>query len=186
MKFGDARYKLPLEIQDKLQDYWGRQLPANFKTPPYVTAEPVITTTVLTPSDMKDAFVVMGTDGLWEKLTNEEVVGLMGKWIEKRNGTQKTSWFGKGTDDLNVVETQDYSGAKRPGKRANKWVWEDGNAATHLIRNALGGGNLDEVHISEAKMELTMARFVGLCHCLPRCRDIIGTILLLLLFYLGI
>jgi len=96
---------------------------------------------------MKDAFVVMGTDGLWEKLTNEEVVGLIGKWVDRKNGSEKASWFGRQSNDFNVVEAQEHTGAKKPGKRSNKWVWEDGNAATHLIRNALGGGNLDEVPI---------------------------------------
>jgi pyruvate dehydrogenase phosphatase len=100
---------------------------------------------MVSPSEMKDAFVVMGTDGLWEKLTNEEVVGLVGKWIEKKNGTDKASWFMKQPNRLNVIEAQEPQGAKKPGKRSNKWVWEDGNAATHLIRNALGGGNVDEV-----------------------------------------
>lgn len=94
---------------------------------------------------MKDAFIVMGTDGLWEKLTNEEVIGLVGKYIDRKNGTEKPTWFGKQSDDFNVLEAQEYEGTKRPGKRSNKWVWEDGNVATHLIRNALGGGNLDEV-----------------------------------------
>jgi pyruvate dehydrogenase phosphatase len=128
-----------------LQEYWGRQCPANFKSPPYVTAEPVVTTTTLSPADTKDAFIVMGTDGLWEKLTNEEVVGLVGKWLDKKNGTEKPSWFTKQSSEFNVAEAQEYEGAKKPGKRSNKWVWQDGNAATHLIRNALGGGNLDEV-----------------------------------------
>ena len=134
-----------MAIQDKLQEYWGRQHPPNFKTPPYVTAEPVVTTTTITPAEMNDAFLVMGTDGLWEKLTNEEVVGLVGKWIDRKNGSEKTSWFGKRSDDFNVVDAQEDVGAKKPSKRSSKWVWEDGNAATHLIRNALGGGNLDEV-----------------------------------------
>jgi pyruvate dehydrogenase phosphatase len=87
----------------------------------------------------------MGTDGLWEKLTNEEVVGLVGKWLEKETGSEKTSWFKKQSDGLNVAETKQTQGAKRPGKRSGKFVFEDGNAATHLIRNALGGGNADEV-----------------------------------------
>ena len=104
-----------------------------------------MTTTNLSQTDLKDAFVVMGTDGLWEKLTNEEVVGLVGKWLDKKNGADSASWFTKRTNGLNVVEAPGPQGAKRPGKRMSKWVWEDGNAATHLIRNALGGGNVDEV-----------------------------------------
>ena len=28
-------------------------------------------------------FLVLASDGLWESLTNEEVVGLVGKWLEE-------------------------------------------------------------------------------------------------------
>jgi pyruvate dehydrogenase phosphatase len=181
-QFGDARYKLPAEIQDKLQEYWGRQHPANFKTPPYVTAEPVVTTTTLTPSDMKDSFIVMGTDGLWEKLTNEEVVGLVGKWIDRKNGVEKSSWFGKTSNTFNVTEAKENAGAKKPGKRDNKWIWQDSNVATHLIRNALGGGNLDEVCL----MVPAYLRFAGSCRFRLRWRGIIEMILLFRLFFWGI
>lgn len=87
----------------------------------------------------------MGTDGLWEKLTNEEVVGLVGRFLDRK--TEKAGWFGK-SETFNVAEPPQIEGAKKPngnGKRSRKWVWQDGNAATHLIRNALGGGNEDEV-----------------------------------------
>jgi len=94
---------------------------------------------------MNDSFIVMGTDGLWEKLTNEEVVGLVGKWIDRKNGTEKKTWFGKTSDAFNVGEAKEGVWTKKPSKRDNTWVWQDGNVATHLIRNALGGGNLDEV-----------------------------------------
>jgi pyruvate dehydrogenase phosphatase len=138
-------------MQDKLQEYWGRQVPANFKSPPYVTAEPIVSTTTLRAEDMKDAFIVMGTDGLWEKLTNEQVVGLVGKYLDKANGKEARGWFGVGKDGgLNVTETQGMNtGSKKPNatdkRNGGTWVWQDRNAATLLIRNALGGGNLDEV-----------------------------------------
>jgi pyruvate dehydrogenase phosphatase len=105
---------------------------------------------------MKDAFVVMGTDGLWEKLTNEEVVGLVGKWLDKRNGNDRPSgWFTARSGNSFDVESDEKNieGTKKPGKRSAKFVWQDGNAATHLIRNALGGGDLDEV--SPARVKLT-------------------------------
>ena len=110
-----------------------------------MTAEPVITTTTISPADMSNAFIVMGTDGLWEKLTNEEVVGLVGRFLDRK--TEKPGWFSK-SESFNVAEPPQIDGAKRPNgssKRSRQWVWQDGNAATHLIRNALGGGNEDEV-----------------------------------------
>jgi pyruvate dehydrogenase phosphatase len=87
----------------------------------------------------------MGTDGLWEKLTNEEVVGLVGRWLDKKNGAEQKTWFGRGGNELNVSEAPDIEGLKKPSRRTSKWVWQDGNVATHIIRNALGGGNDDEV-----------------------------------------
>ena len=81
----------------------------------------------------------MGTDGLWEKLTNEEVVGLVGKWLDRKNGTERSGWFTARSGNSLDVENNltEIEGAKKPNKRSAQWVWQDGNAATHLIRNAL-------------------------------------------------
>ncbi|KAF9478460.1 hypothetical protein BDN70DRAFT_45309 [Pholiota conissans] len=47
-------------------------------TPPYATAEPVVTTM----KDIKNGdFAIFASDGLWESLTSEEVVGLVGQWL---------------------------------------------------------------------------------------------------------
>jgi pyruvate dehydrogenase phosphatase len=51
------------------------------RTPPYFTAEPVVSTT---RDVRKGDFVVFATDGLWDCLTSEEVVGLVGRWLEDR------------------------------------------------------------------------------------------------------
>lgn len=95
----------------------------------------------------------MGTDGLWEKLTNEQVVGLVGKYLDKASGREaKKGWFKATTKEgFDVVSGEvQKEGNKRPsssGGDKSHWVWQDKNVATHLIRNALGGGNLDEVSI---------------------------------------
>ena len=130
---------------------------------------------------MNNAFIVLGTDGLWEKLTNEEVVGLVGKWIDRRessttnNSSKKgSSWFGGGRKGGEGFDVQNGDGGvgvgqmgakKPPEKRGLKWVWQDGNAATHLIRNALGGGNLDEVRESVAPFVLILNDFVDNLLC---------------------
>ena len=41
---------------------------------PAVTAQPAVTQHQLSP---KDEFVVLASDGLWDKLSNEEAVGLV-------------------------------------------------------------------------------------------------------------
>ncbi|KAI0381683.1 protein serine/threonine phosphatase 2C [Hypomontagnella monticulosa] len=161
--FGDASYKWSREISDRLRaSFFGRSSSPHLRTPPYVTAEPVVTTTKVQPE--RGDFLVMATDGLWEMLTNEEVVGLVGKWIESQatelSSTSQLSsvWsrlFGSGRD-LPVEAGKDVGpdGQKTP-IRLRQWgispdekerfVVKDKNVATHLIRNALGGKNEEQV-----------------------------------------
>ena len=79
--FGDAECKWSPEIQKRVhQEYLGDRIQDDCLTPPYFTAEPEITTTTIRKGD----FVVLASDGLWDCLTNEEVVGLVGGWLETR------------------------------------------------------------------------------------------------------
>ncbi|KAL2136704.1 hypothetical protein VTI74DRAFT_2115 [Chaetomium olivicolor] len=164
--FGDASYKWTREISEKLrQHFFARSISPILKTPPYVTAEPVITTTKIEPE--KGDFIVMATDGLWEMLTNEEVIGLVGKWIETQqvkggNGSSQfdSVWnriFGSrsGTGGLPVEAPKGADGSggqKTPFRGVRQWkdsadgfVVQDANVATHLVRNALGGKNQEQV-----------------------------------------
>jgi pyruvate dehydrogenase phosphatase len=158
--FGDAFYKWKKETQDKIKSrFFGRTPHPMLKTPPYVTAEPVITRTKIDPK--KGDFVVLATDGLWEMLTNEEVVGLVGQWLEsQRVGDDgKRTWlqslFGPEAKQLPVEKaTETKTAGQRPPIRqqqydisgaAQRFVVEDKNAATHLVRNAMGGKDRDMV-----------------------------------------
>lgn len=160
--FGDASYKWTREISEKLkQHFFARSISPILKTPPYVTAEPIITTTKVEPE--KGDFVVMATDGLWEMLTNEEVVGLVGKWIESQTKGSSNSqfdsvWariFGPRNQGALPVETgqgaDGSGGQKTPFRGMRQWgssdsfVVQDANVATHLVRNALGGKNQEQV-----------------------------------------
>lgn len=176
--FGDAHYKWSKDVQDMVKKNWfGRTSPALLQTPPYVTAEPVITATRIMPD--KGDFVVLATDGLWEMLTNEEVVGLVGKWLEKHPMNQSprstaasstsTSWtqsfLGGGASQSELGKTgitlpvmrpsgEHSKGGQRETIRQQQWniqsgderfVVEDKNVATHLVRNALGGRDRDMV-----------------------------------------
>ncbi|KAI1179891.1 protein phosphatase 2C [Nemania sp. FL0916] len=161
--FGDASYKWSKDISDRLRaSFFARTASPHLKTPPYVTAEPVVTATKIQPD--KGDFLVMATDGLWEMLTNEEVVGLVGKWIESQDMGQSKSqfesvWskiFGSSQKPLPVEAGQQGGpdGQKTP-VRLGQWgispndkdrfVVKDSNVATHLVRNALGGKNEEQV-----------------------------------------
>lgn len=159
--FGDAMYKWSNEVAMKLHKMlWVRQPSPRFKTPPYVTAEPVITTTKIEPE--KGDFVVLATDGMYEMLTNEEVVGLVGQWLETQASQSSSNsqfnkvWakiFGQDSSPLPVERTEQgeaKEGRKRPSRRKqwqmnpdakNRFVVKDNNVATHIVRNALGGSN---------------------------------------------
>jgi pyruvate dehydrogenase phosphatase len=169
--FGDAFYKWSRETQERIKKHFFGRTPHQWlKTPPYVTAEPVVTSTEIEPS--KGDFVVLATDGLWEMLTNEEVVGLVGQWIEKQNEKSTnaestaawlSSWFKSSTPAALPVEkggNMDKTGRSNgngdlpirqqqwavPSENSHsRFVVEDKNAATHLVRNALGGKDRDMV-----------------------------------------
>lgn len=166
--FGDASYKWPVKTQELVKNsYFGRSYHKMLKTPPYVTAEPIITTTRIEPQN--GDFVVMATDGLWEMLTNDEVVGLVGQWIEenslkssdgKKSGSSwPLDWF-KARKGLPVEKEVsgsshgEHSGQREPirqrqwgfkGSLDERFVVEDKNAATHLVRNALGGKDTEQI-----------------------------------------
>ncbi|KAI1471883.1 protein serine/threonine phosphatase 2C [Daldinia caldariorum] len=161
--FGDASYKWSKEVSDRLREsFFGRRYSPHLKTPPYVTAEPVVSTTKIQPE--KGDFLVLATDGLWEMLTNDEVVGLVGKWIETQAAEQSsksqlgsvwTKLFGPGRDlPVEAGKEAGADGQKTP-IRLQQWgispnekerfVVKDKNVATHLIRNALGGRNEEQV-----------------------------------------
>jgi len=175
--FGDAFYKWSYDVQAKIKSsFFGRTPSALLKTPPYVTAEPVVTTTKIEPE--RGDFVVMATDGLWEMLTNEEVVGLVGRWLDEQHinpdGSSRPGsksgwlggWLGGKPQQVLPIEKPKTPTAEggngAAGEDGNKtpirmlqwgitasdderFVFEDKNAATHLVRNALGGKDRDMV-----------------------------------------
>ena len=164
--FGDASYKWTAMVQEKVKNfYFGRTASPRLRSPPYVTAEPVVTTTKIEPKNHD--FVVMASDGLWEMLTNEEVVGLVGRWLDEQAAQNKKtssqiakswlpSWL-SAQKKLPVDHANEStgSGGQRVPIRRQQWglkdtmdeqfVIEDNNAATHLVRNALGGKDTDQV-----------------------------------------
>lgn len=140
--FGDARWKWSADTQRRLHfDFLGRSKPQNVLTPPYLTAEPVITTTRIERGD----FLIMATDGLWECLQNEEAVGLVGAWLDRRTNPTTKGGSNLNRTDLPVVNLPADDGPVRYRQWSAKKVFVnvDGNAATHLARNALGGANAD-------------------------------------------
>ncbi|KAJ1731117.1 hypothetical protein LPJ61_002687 [Coemansia biformis] len=118
--FGDCRYKWPLEAQQDLfpvlysRGHRYATTPSDYATPPYVTAKPVIVKHQLSDSDK---FIVIASDGLYDQLSDAEVVDTVAQWFE--------------------------ANAEEPGRhKESTLMTSDKNAATHLIRTALSTDRL--------------------------------------------
>lgn len=157
--FGDARYKWARGVQEELYSAFypgqGRRPPSSYLTPPYVTARPVVTSTPLpspdapsppaTPDGTKpQAFVVMATDGLWDRLTNEEVVGLVGAYLEGAKGTLRRKEVLAKVGAVAQAHVSPHN-PRNEAASSSDFVFEDSNLSTHLIRNSLGGAARDQV-----------------------------------------
>ncbi|KAG0315842.1 hypothetical protein BGZ97_007750 [Linnemannia gamsii] len=154
--FGDARYKWTKEIQERVFQLFPsyRQPHRNYYTPPYVTAKPVVKHHKLRP---EDRFL----------LTNDEVIQLVGDLLDGKTGQEKLildreemkTIKGKlqaiqgvitGKKNEQNEETEELTPAnlppKGPASQIRQFTFKDhSNASTHLVRNALGGGDDDQL-----------------------------------------
>nr|KAG5712986.1 hypothetical protein BaRGS_021780 [Batillaria attramentaria] len=137
--FGDVRYKWTKndlkhllntkQVPNSLISIYGDMLiPRNYRTPPYLDAEPEVIQHRLTP---KDKFLVLATDGLWDCLSPDKVVQLVaghmdGKQVLVNYQPQERATL----SDIHGVLVQ------RQSSLMNRTL--DTNVATHLLRSALG------------------------------------------------
>ncbi|KAL8971952.1 MAG: hypothetical protein Q9183_000801 [Haloplaca sp. 2 TL-2023] len=150
--FGDLRWKLSHELQSLARHrFFGLPLLPSLLTPPYLTAEPVVTTTKIKPEN--NDFLILASDGLWDNLSSEQAVELVGRWLAKNNPEH----IPRG-DQFYIEEAEQGRGfVINPTDRVAKgkvypemkfgdeknWVVVDENAASHLARNAMGGRDED-------------------------------------------
>lgn len=144
--FGDVRFKWSLELQqsilaslksgvdlDSLNLY--QYTPPNYLTPPYLDVAPDITHHKLRP---QDRFLILGTDGLWDELRNEEAVRLVGEHL---SGIHLQAPVSPSERQMKLGRMHKLLLKRRA--RASPAL--DTNAATHLIRHALGTGEYGEL-----------------------------------------
>ena len=140
--FGNGRWKYRNEIQKLMKDnYFARSPRAASLTPPYLTAKPVVSMTEVQPG--KD-FMILASDGLWNRMNSEQAVLLVGKWLDKKakpetaagEASKKSAYVQKIGSDV-PLRSQMTSWEVH----AESIVVVDDNAATHLARNALGGAD---------------------------------------------
>jgi pyruvate dehydrogenase phosphatase len=130
--FGDVRFKWSIRnLKEHAVPVYGHSIiPNNYFTPPYVTAMPEVIHRKLT---YKDKFLVLATDGLWELLSPERVVQLIG---DHMNGQQSFDPYQLPTERHIKLKDLLEDLTKRRVSLSNQPV--DHNSATHLIRYALG------------------------------------------------
>nr|CAG4648646.1 EOG090X05SW [Polyphemus pediculus] len=142
--FGDFRFKWPRHVLEKwvLPVVGASALPANYKTPPYLTARPEITTHTLSS---KDKFLIIASDGLWDLLSPTQVVRLVGEHMSGRVALGPLT-LPPGDVTLSEINGMLHQRREEMSKRPL-----DKNAATHLIRHALGSTEtgLDPDRLSE-------------------------------------
>ncbi|KAG6916408.1 hypothetical protein DXG01_006936 [Tephrocybe rancida] len=142
--FGLGKYKWTRDMQERLhRDLMGD--PPLDETPPLIlTAEPSVRTFDIQPGD----FLVMATHGLWNSLTNEEAVGLVGLWVNRNMQSVAHGTPSKAKDvvvpsDLPALAGVDNTTTYRRWGMEKRFLCSDNNAAVHLTRNALGGADID-------------------------------------------
>ncbi|TFK55563.1 protein serine/threonine phosphatase 2C [Heliocybe sulcata] len=149
--FGDARYKWPREIQQVNEM---RNPPALLKTPPYVTARPVVTQMPLSlVSESGEAkqkstfrFLILATDGLWDRITSEEAVALVGGYLLGLKGSVPKASLPSLVPTTTGTATVNGK-ASNPEQRPGQWAFVDDHVGAHLLRNALAGA--DEMDLRE-------------------------------------
>ena len=133
--FGDVRYKWAADTQRNVLSPWygSDVVPRSYFTPPYLVATPEVQHHTLGENDK---FLILATDGLWDCITPQRAVSLVGDHLllQKSSASFQKQKMRLGEIKQQLVQRRD---ALHP---------LDDNAATHLIRYALGGSQNEFDH----------------------------------------
>ncbi|XP_066586618.1 pyruvate dehydrogenase [acetyl-transferring]-phosphatase 1, mitochondrial [Prorops nasuta] len=143
--FGDFRYKWDKEIlKEQVVPLFGETaIPPNYHTPPYLTARPDVKYHRLTP---KDKFLIIGSDGLWDMVSPLQAVRLVG---EHMSGKVILSPLRLPRKNMKLSSINELLLQRKEGLKKKPL---DSNAATHLLRNALGGTECGMDHVKLSHM----------------------------------
>lgn len=115
----------------------------SYHTPPYLTAKPELTYHRLTP---RDKFLIIASDGLWDIATAQQAVRLVG---EHMRGKVVLNPFKLPKSSINLRELNKLLLQR---KECFNMKPVDRNAATHLLRNVLGGTDYGDEHENLSKI----------------------------------
>lgn len=129
---GDYRYKWSAKtLTDVAVPLLGQKaIPANYHTPPYLSAKPDIYYHRLTP---KDKFLIIASDGIWDTMTALQSVKLVSEHMKGKVFYNPMN-LPKNCNKLGEIDE-----LLSHRKESLKSKPKDRNAATHLIRHAVGG-----------------------------------------------
>lgn len=130
--FGDHRWKMTEDAIKSLQaNFYGFAARPKYKSPPYMTAEPEVTTREVATKD----FVILASDGLWDVISNDDAVACVSRWLAAKKA-------GKPEPVVDTKTTFTIGDDGWPSYKATPefFAIEDlDNAAVCLVKNALGG-----------------------------------------------
>ncbi|ORY70100.1 phosphatase 2C-like domain-containing protein [Pseudomassariella vexata] len=145
--FGDGGWKWDKVLRATLRnEYNACKLPSgsrykNYKTGPYLTASPVVTT-VKIPRGEIPSFLILATDGLWDTMSSEDAVDLVGRWSDMHNDPKQATPMTSPNPSAFGPVTFGRDACYYDKGRA---TFQDHNAAVHLMRNGLGGAHEEMV-----------------------------------------
>lgn len=94
--FGDVVFKWDYGMHEKFLNHNNGTIvvPRDvYRTPPYLTAEPVVTRHSLQPGDR---FLVIATDGLWDMMSSDTAVQCIAELLESRSLAENVADDGYG------------------------------------------------------------------------------------------
>lgn len=152
--FGDVQFKWSHELQqsvlkndcstEALNIY--QYVPPNYHTPPYLTADPEVTYHKIR---RQDKFLVIASDGLWDMLSNDEVVQLVAGHLIEAN-------VKKAHVTLQKPSKLGYMQKLLHQRKAQHIYSYDQNVATHLIRHAIGNNECGVIDPERLMAMLTL------------------------------
>jgi pyruvate dehydrogenase phosphatase len=90
------------------------------------------------PEDLAEGdgrrFLIMATDGLWDRISSEHAVALVGAWLDGERGARPLSAVMEHAHPVAKSLGSGYHPS--PNVKQTRATFEDANAATHLIRCA--------------------------------------------------
>ncbi|KAI0390809.1 phosphatase 2C-like domain-containing protein [Xylariaceae sp. FL0594] len=148
--FGDGMWKWTAELKKNLRYHFnGLSLPSpraygKYKDGPYVTAEPLVTSTPIpAPEEGRPSFVIVATDGLWDTMSSKQAVDLVGEWLDRqKKGASAAQPDEPAKRDFGPTVL---GWTQRCQYTEDKATFRDNNVAVHLMRNGLGGADEEMV-----------------------------------------